>query len=226
MPDGKWVDCYAETFADRIGGKGAFKNITFHPDVFDKIRKHKQPAGIFIDSMSDLCGEGVKKEWIDETLFHMRACPQHVFFVLTKNPRRLTEFHWPDNCLVGISAPPTEMYGKKMNVAQQRTWFDKGSEWLSNAKAKWKWFSLEPLAVDVSDILQDQPVDWAVIGAGSNGRKYYQPDELVFRKTLAALVLNETKIFYKGNLDRALAERHGGWREEFPNMGQFPEASK
>lgn len=222
MPDGKIVECYAQAFTDRLHGKGAFKKITFHKDVLLNIRRHKTPAGIFIDSMSDLCGEGVSGEWIAEVILEMERSPQHVFLVLTKNPRRLTEFDWPDNCLVGISAPPTFMYGKELNVAQQRTWFRKGAEWLCDANAKRKWVSLEPLAVDVSDILQDFSPDWAVIGAGSDGRKTYQPNELVFQKTLNSLAVHGVKVFYKGNLDRALAERHGGWREEFPVMNQFP----
>ena len=91
MPDGKIVICYAQAFRDRLDGEGAFQNITFHRDALDKIKRHKEPAGIFIDSMSDLLGEGVKHEWIVEVLNCMAVCPQHVFFVLTKNPRRLQE---------------------------------------------------------------------------------------------------------------------------------------
>ena len=220
MPDGKWVDCYAESFRDRLDGKGAFKNITFHPEVFQRIGRHKERAGIFIDSMSDLCGNGVRMEWSQQAISLMNECSHHVFFVLTKNPRRLTEFEWPKNAFVGMSAPPTSMYGKELNIAQQRTWFRKGAEWLLEAQAKWKWFSLEPLAIDVSDILRDFPVDWAVIGAGSDGRTKYQPDALVFQKTLDALAGNNVRVFYKGNLDRELAGRHGGWREEFPKRNQ------
>jgi protein gp37 len=218
MPDGKIVKCYAGVQRNRIDGDGAFENITFHPDVFQKIARHKGRAGIFIDSMSDLCGNGVDADWIRQVISVMNECSYHIFFVLTKNPRRLTEFEWPNNALVGISAPPTFMYGKEMNAAQQRTWFRKGADWLMEATATQKWFSLEPLAVDVSDILQDCHVDWTVIGAGSDGRKTYQPDELIFQKTLSALATNDVRVFLKGNLDRALAERHGGWREEWPKV--------
>lgn len=218
MPDGKWVECYAETFADRLGGKGAFKNITYHPDVFTGIRNRRTPSGIFIDSMSDLCGEGVKDEWVQEVITNMRTNPHHVFFVLTKNPRRLTEFEWPDNALVGISAPPTEMYGKKLDYDQQRVWFMRSMKWLAEANAKNKWASLEPLsttAILPALVTYDHVLKWAVVGAGSDGRKCYQPDELLFSETLRAL---KCPVFYKGNLDRALAERHGGWREEFPKI--------
>ena len=218
MPDGKIVSCYAETFADRLGGKGAFKNLTFHPDVLSKIFRHKEPARIFIDSMSDLCGEGVDKEWIGAVIGFMQNCPQHIFFTLTKNPRRLTEFVWPDNAMVGISAPPTFMYGKELSFGQQQAWFTKGMAWLAAAKAKRKWVSLEPLstgAILEALALNSGTLDWAVIGAGSDGRKTFQPEEYLLEATLRCLTCS---VFFKGNLDRALAQRHGGWREEFPKL--------
>lgn len=216
MPDGKIVKCYAKTQRDRMDGDGAFENITFHPDVFQKIARRKERAGIFIDSMSDLLGEGVNANWVEQTLSVMRECVQHIFFVLTKNPRRLSEFDWPKNALVGISAPPTFMYGKEMNVATQRTWFRKAIGLLAECSAKNVWLSLEPLAIDVSDMLEEYAPDWAVIGAGSDGAMKYQPDELIFQKTLRAL--HGVPVFFKGNIDKALAERNGGWREEFPQL--------
>src|ERR1700691_568835 len=74
MPDGKIVKCYAESQRDRLDGAGAFKNITFHPDVLEKIRRHHAPAGIFCDSMSDLCGEGVEYAWIKKVIQCMDDC--------------------------------------------------------------------------------------------------------------------------------------------------------
>lgn len=228
----KIVECYAQAQRDRMDGEGAFKNITFHPEVFKGIRARKERAGIFIDSMSDLCGEGVALGWINQVIRVMEDCAQHIFFVLTKNPSRLMDFTWPINAFVGISSPPSFMYGKELNQAQQRTWFRKGFEWLMQCDAKTKWVSFEPLAVDVVDILSEYEdfdggpysgLDWAVIGAGSDGRKTYQPDEETFSATLK--VLQGIPIFYKGNLDRALAERHGGWREEFPKIAPMPNAT-
>lgn len=218
MADGTIVDCYAETFDDRMHGEGHFKNILWHPEALEKVRARKPPAGIFIDSMSDLFGQRVNAEWIEAVLQTMRECPQHVFFTLTKNPRRLTEFAFPDNCLVGMSAPPTFMYGKEMNYGQQQAWFDKGLGWLCEADAKHRWLSLEPLTTDLSVCIEayGKQLSWAVIGAGSNGSRKYQPDEDVFFRTLASL--DPLPVFYKGNIDAALADKCGGWREEFPKL--------
>src|SRR5271156_6186344 len=63
MPDGTWVICYAKNGAETGPAKkfypGGFENISFHQHVLDEIRSFKRPACIFIDSMSDLFGNGV-----------------------------------------------------------------------------------------------------------------------------------------------------------------------
>jgi protein gp37 len=222
MPDGTIVPCYAKSQRERMDGPGSFEKISFHPEVFEGIRARRKPAGIFIDSMSDLLGNHVEAQWIQRVIQQIHASPQHIFFVLTKNPRRMVEFEWPDNVLLGLSAPPTFMYGREMTPQQQIIWFDKGCEWLSDASAKWKWLSLEPLSIELVDLILHYIAgfDWAVIGAGSDGKKTYQPDEEIFRNTLGALTV---PVFFKGNLDRALAARHGGWREEFPKIEVFNE---
>lgn len=219
MPDGTIVTCYAKTQKERMGGKGSFEKITFHPDVLDGIKRHAKPAGIFIDSMSDLLGENVESSWISSVLDCVAACPQHAVFVLTKNPRRLLDFSFPANALVGLSAPPTFMYGKELSLETQRTWFRKGLQWLSECDAENIWLSLEPLSVDVSDLIEPHRdrIKWAVIGAASNGSTNYQPDKETFSSALR--VLSGIPVFFKGNIDSGLAnEVAGGWREEFPKI--------
>jgi protein gp37 len=223
MPDGSIVGCYAKPIGDKFY-KGGFETVTWHPDVLDKIRGHKQPAGIFIDSMSDLFGQDVEKGWINLVIQTMRDCPQHCFFTLTKNPRRMLEFEFPDNVLVGVSAPPTEMYGKELSVLQQEIWYRKALRWLGETKARNKWTSIEPLSFDVSYLLKEHcsefpigRIRWAVIGAGSNGRKYYQPSAEHLTSALSALEWNP--VFFKGNLDRDLVKSVGSeWKEEYPTL--------
>jgi hypothetical protein len=61
-----------------------------------------------------------------------------------------------------------------------------------------------------------------VIGAASNGPRYFQPDPEHVRKLLVVLDATRTPVFYKGNV-RGLFAAHdlGGaelnrWREDFP----------
>lgn len=222
MPDGTIAICYAEATAVKFPGihyaKG-FTNVSWHPGELQEIEALKQPAGIFMDSMSDLFGLGVSGEWIAKVRECMERCPQHVFFTLTKSPRRLLEVTLGQNVLVGISAPPTFMYGKKWTPQQQQTWLQHGLSDLANADVEKRWISIEPLSFDVSELIKPflGSLDWAVVGAASNGGQYFQPRESDLEKVLK--VLDGKPVFFKGNLDRDLAIRVAGkWREEFPSM--------
>jgi protein gp37 len=224
MPDGNIATCYAEASADRLNGAGSFKRITFHPEVLDQITARKKGAGIFIDSMSDLLGEAVRAEWIGQVILTMRLAPQHIFFVLTKNPRRLGEFEWPRNCLLGISAPPTFLNGKEMSEGTRQTWFRRAAEWLIEARSPNKWISLEPLTTDTTSTLSMlrafTGIRFAVIGAASDGSRYTQPDPALLRRTL--LALQGKRIFFKGNLSRELAIKcAGSFRQEFPPLADL-----
>ncbi len=55
---------------------------------------------------------------------------------------------------------------------------------------------------------------WDIIGAATNGKEVYQPEEETLKRLLG--VLEGIPVFFKGNLDPRLALSCGGWREEFP----------
>ena len=213
MPDGKEAQCYAKTVAERFGGVGTFEHVTWHPEVLDKIRAHKAPAGIFIESMSDLFAQTVPSDWVQQVLSVMIDCPQHRFFTLTKNPTRLIKIaNYPRNLLLGVSMPPTFMFGHELTPVQQKLWFAKALESLCATDAKVKWVSLEPLSWDCSELLWQyrNKLNWAVIGAASDGAKTYQPENQIVRICLQALA--GLPVFFKGNLT---FEPH---REEFPTI--------
>ena len=220
MPDGKIAACYAKAQKERLHGEGSFEKLTFHPEVLDEILRQKQSAGIFIDSTSDLFGQKVPADWIKAVLNTIAASPQHVFFSLTKNSRRLLEFSMPANLFVGISAPPTFMFGKELNAQQQYVWFSKALMNLHRCNAATKWVSLEPLMPGYLDLLKDAALwlDWAVIGAASDGNKTHQPEYDTMWFALAHLNGGNVPIFYKGNLSRDLANKFTGWRQEFPKQ--------
>jgi protein gp37 len=219
MPNGKIAICYAKMFADdhRNTYPLGFENLTFHPEVFDQIKRRKKPAGIFIDSMSDLFGRDVKPEWIQQVLVTIRNCPQHVFFSLTKNAGKMAQFSLPTNLWAGVSAPPTFMFGKEMDRDARINWYWNSLKHLVNTNATIRWTSIEPLSEDFSDAIRDfeAALDWAVIGAATDHGCHHQPDEVHLRRTVE--VLGDTPIFFKGNLNRELAEYVcGKWRQEFP----------
>lgn len=224
MPDGTIAICYAEEVANKLAQSaypGGFANVRFDAKELEAIEKLKEPAGIFIDSMSDLLGASVPELCVEQVIMTMERCRQHVFFVLTKQPGNLAKFTFPPNVLVGVSAPPTFMFGKELSPDQQAKWFDVALQKLAECRCQWRWVSIEPLSFDVSDIIRrhKSSLDWAVIGAATNGAKRYQPAEDHLRSCLEAL--DGKPVFYKGNLSPFLVNKVGSkWREEFPAIGE------
>jgi protein gp37 len=70
--------------------------------------------------------------------------------------------------------------------------------------------SIEPLSFDIAPLLQESLLEWAVIGAATNGSKTYQPEPEWVENVLAVLDEQQTAVFFKGNLE------WDDWRENFP----------
>lgn len=111
-------------------------------ELVNKIRRwgkqsqvvHTQGAkGIFVCDMSDLFGIGIPEEWTRKVLDRFQYCPQHRFYLLTKQPQNLINFSpFPDNCEVGITVTNDEAYTF-------------ATYYLEKVEAKVKCLSLEPL---------------------------------------------------------------------------------
>jgi protein gp37 len=145
-----------------------------------------------------------------------RKAHWHTYQLLTKNAPRLLQFDFPDNVWVGVSSPPTFFKGNRLTEHQQRVMLTTALKALHDVKTPVRWMSFEPLAFDVSDIVADmrRPLEWAVIGAATNGNKVYQPDSEHVRRLLDVLDKQGAAVFFKGNLRGNPAAET--WREEFP----------
>jgi protein gp37 len=152
---------------------------TFHEDRIEEPFTVGKPSMIFVSSMGDLFGDWVPKEWIERVIEVTRHCDRHIYQFLTKNPKRYSEFDFPQNCWLGASstgANSVEIFralrgGNKDNV-----------KFLS-------WEPMfEPLSVIVNKITgpPDMPdvdyvinaVDWLIMGAmtGTTKNKYPKPE--------------------------------------------------
>jgi protein gp37 len=219
MPDGTVAECYAETIAERVAQNAyphGFEHHYWNPHVLHEPLKVKQPARIFLDSMSDLMGHWVPKEEILQVLDVCREAHWHTFCLLTKNAPRLLEFDFPQNVWVGVSAPPSFMFGKPLSLSQQKRMVKRQMEVLRQVNVAVRWMSIEPLSFDIAPLLRDSKLQWAVIGAASNGRTTYQPEPEWVQNVLDTLIPQKTAIFFKGNL------RWHEWREEFPTVAKSP----
>lgn len=226
MPDGQKAECYAKTVAERMAQKAysqGFEHHYWRPHHLNAPRKLAEPAGIFLDSMSDLMGHWVPDEQVEAVLDVARETPQHIYMLLTKNAPRLHQFRFPENLWVGVSSPPDYMWGQRLSKNQQERMLNFALGTLERVRASVTWMSFEPLSWDVSQIVAQHPgaLNWAVIGAASNGKQEFPPDVVHLRHLLTVLDANAVPVFYKGNL-RSLPYAAANWRENFPTHSTPP----
>lgn len=215
MPDGTIAECYAETVAHRVAQAAYPQGFAHHywrPEVLTEPLKQTKPSRIFLDSMSDLMGAWVPAEQVEQVLDICRRASWHSFQLLTKNAPRLLEFDFPNNVWVGVSAPPTHMFGKRLTFEQQKRMVTRQLDVLRQVHVPVRWMSIEPLSFDIAPLLVDSPLEWAVIGAATNGPKTYQPEPEWVQNALDVLDAQNTRVFFKGNLEWE------EWREEFPEL--------
>lgn len=133
-------NCYAERMAYRFAGHNGYPprpnhfDVTFHPGRLDQPLKWKRPRRIFVCSMSDIFHANVKKQWIDDILEVIAACPQHTFMLLTKRPENMdSKFYGFDsdenpvrelgggdylpNISLGFTAENQEMFDRRIDKA-------------------------------------------------------------------------------------------------------------
>ena len=110
------------------------------------------------------------------------------------------------------------MFGKPLKPQQQRAMYGRTLDVLSKIDASVKWISFEPLSFNAAPALRDHgcPLDWAVIGAASNGKTYYQPDPEHVESMLNVLDDYQVPVFFKGNLIWS------EWREDYPSLAATP----
>ena len=146
-----------------------------------------KPRGIFVCDMSDLFGIGIPESWTNRVLDAIKTCPQHCFYLLTKQPQNLPQWSpFPDNCWVGVSAWNVE----SLNNA---------CHYLGMIEAKLRYISFEPL-LDRIDLtwFEVGKIAWVIIGAQT---KPYKPPKIEWvREIVQACDKVGVKVFLKGNL--------------------------
>ncbi|KKR01657.1 MAG: hypothetical protein UT24_C0003G0064 [Candidatus Woesebacteria bacterium GW2011_GWB1_39_12] len=213
MTDGK-APCYAETTAEGVASSAypqGFAHHYYYPERLDEPLSVKEPSRIFLDSMSDVGGFWVPDEQRRAVLIDMpKKAYWHTFQSLTKNPKGLLGIEFPQNVWVGVSTPPDVMWGHALSMRQKLRKLEIDLQTLREIKVKTKWYSIEPLSLDCAEQFRNHGLDWAVIGAASNGAKKYQPNPDHLNKLLEVMDEQHTPLFFKGNLI------HNPHREEYP----------
>ena len=190
------VYCYARDFAKRQGRDFFKPEMVMHQLAAPKNSgiprgKEKEPGitNVFVCSMADLFGEWVLEEWIQMVLNAVNDNPQWNYIFLTKNPKRLVNYEWPDHAWVGTTVDCQERVGPAEEAFQ-------------DVKAKVKFVSIEPFNEAISFKHLDR-FNWVIIGgrSRSSGMPAFQPESIWVERIVFQARRAGCRVYFKPNLE-------------------------
>lgn len=210
--------CYGKRIDKRFGD-GTFAP-TFYPARLQEPLKVKKPARIFVGSMADLFGEWTwrfKEGGFTTTDYAVKCilrvvsqCPQHTFIFLTKNPKGMQTFFFPDNCWCGTSVEDQEKADLRIPEllkVQCRTRFvsyepalgpvDFYSDALGDPLCRCA--GCLSMAEDYPDSPGLQRIDWLIIGA-QTGPGAVKPNPEWINSAVKQAVCAGVPLFVKDNV--------------------------
>jgi len=175
--------CYGRKIYERF--KKDFTPQIHYDRLSEPLKCHK-PSKIFVCSMGDFWGKTVLPIWREEVYNTIKACPNHTFLILTKQPQNIEDTEKiPENVWVGMTITD-ESYSHSVS--------------LRNIENSIRFISFEPLlgAIDFKYLYW---VDWVIIGAmtGQGSGKFAPKKEWIQD------IVNHTRkfkipLFLKNNL--------------------------
>lgn len=180
------------------------------PDhIFEKPLRTPTPTTWFVNSMSDLFGEGVSVETITRVFDIMASTPHHRYQVLTKRPNRAVNLAgalpWPDNIWMGVSIEDDRYVGR--------------ADLLRRIPAAVRFISAEPLLGPLLTLnLTD--IQWIIVGGESGrSRDKVRPMSPMWARDLRDMAQrSKTAFFFKqwGNWDQ-----NGFWHRSKAEAGRL-----
>lgn len=141
--------CYAERIRQRYEQP---EEISWYPEVLEKIRDRKKPTTYFMGSMHDLCGEWVSNERFSDIVSTTIDCPHHRFIFLTKNAKRMWAYP--------LNAANIWFGGTVTSTADRINGYFAGG-----CYPRWAFVSFEPVLGEIRDFEIPRNIKWFIIGA-------------------------------------------------------------
>ena len=185
-------------------------------DRREKLLENVKPKGVFVCDMSDLFGIGIPESWTECVLETIKVCPEHRFYLLTKQSQNLIKWSpFPENCWVGVSATNTETFMRACSD-------------LEGIRAKIKFLSIEPL-LDwsfnwspsyLSNSLRRANIRWLIIGQQTPIKKTTTPKIEWIKEIIETADKAGTLVFLKNKLRELLCRGATPWAWQ-PNAGML-----
>lgn len=186
--------CYAARMAKRLHGRAGYPDDepfapTLHSDRLQEPSRLRRPSVIFLESMGELWGYWVPKDWQDAILKVVRENPRHIFLNPTKNPGGLFwhEGPLPENLWVGLSLDTVDRVDDLETFGQ--------------VEHETKFLSCEPLLEDVttSPRWSLDGIRWLIVGA-QTGPGAQPIDRAVLAKLISQARSHDIPLFIKDNV--------------------------
>lgn len=158
--------CYAETFAERFRGVNGHPyeqgfDLRLVPEKLTEPFSWRSPKLVFVNSMSDLCQDGVP-DWYAEAVSRVMATANwHTYQVLTKRSERLRDML--DGKLRFAAKQENIWWGVSV---EDRKYGLPRIEHLRQSPAKVRFLSIEPLLEDLGAI-DLTGIAWVIVGGES-----------------------------------------------------------
>jgi len=157
-----------------------------HPERLGQPLHRRKRAGIFLGSMCDLYDPQVPQEWRDRVWKTCAATPQHIYFVLTKQPQNITDLP-PLNVWLGVSCETSCAIADFIPTLCATA--------AGKQEGRVLFVSIEPLLGSVAAIERwGNDVDWIIVGAQSG------PGAVVPDAGWLAPVMKLEPVFLKNSL--------------------------
>lgn len=153
--------CYAETMTRRLCAMGVRKyrngfTPTTHSETLEEPLGWKEPADIFVCSMSDVFHRDVPDSFIGKILDVIRKTPHHNYQILTKRAERMAGFF-------AKHTPPSNVW---LGVTVENQTAKKRIDILRGIPANIHFLSCEPLLEDLGN-LNLSGIEWVIVGGES-----------------------------------------------------------
>ena len=216
-------NCYAETLTKRLKAMGQQKykkgfQYTEHPSDIKLPLTWKKPKKIFVNSMSDLFHENSSFEFTGKCFATMIQADHHDYQILTKRPKRMSEFSELFFKYFGHKIPNFMWMGTSI---ESKNYVSRIKD-LRKVKCHTRFISFEPLIDSVGKVNLNG-IDWAIIG-GESGHHFRK-----VKKEWIEEIINQCKeqavpVFFKQW--GGFRPKSGGRTINKRKYSQYPEIKK